>query len=214
MFIRHFNGVVIAAVILGLNGCTHLLNPVEDYLSADFDREVATLATDASKRLTVVRMAGRIPHHDDALRRGEFCSEPPPDAMIALANSWTATLKKISQVEANLHYQIAYSMGPLLSRSQGLQWSRDTLSYLCVAYMNRAITRNQYKNLIDDTMTAAKQLIMKEIDKFPESLKVFGSVLAPTLQQNAQSPPQEMPSSAPEGQATPPTNPSTNPSTD
>ena len=196
---RYFTGVVLAAAIMGLNGCAYVLNPVEDYLSADFDREVGTLATDASRRLTVVRMADRAPAHNDALRRGEFCSEPPPDAMIALAKSWTAALKsEASQTDADLSHLLAYSMGPLLYRSQGLQWSRDTLSHLCVAYMNRAIEKDEYKMLIHAAMMTAEKIIVEEVGKLPEILRMPESVSAPTLPPEGQAKPPDAQQPAPE----------------
>lgn len=179
---RRFTGMVLGGAIMGLTGCAYVLNPAEDYLSADFNREIGTLATDASRRLTVVRMTDRLPTYGDTLRRGEFCSEPPPDAMIALAKSWTAALNsKNVQKDANLSHWLAYSMGPLLYRSQGLQWSRDTLSYLCAAYMNRAITKTEYYILIGNTMTAAETIILKEIDKLPKNPKIPETVTPPKI---------------------------------
>ena len=94
---------------LFVSGCGVLHSSVvEDYVSADLNRDVGTLSTDASRRLTVVRMTERDPVPDETtLRRGEFCSEPPPDAMVAIASRWSAELSKKSESVVDTEAKIA-----------------------------------------------------------------------------------------------------------
>ncbi len=164
-------------------------NPVlEDYVATWFNREVGTLATDAAHRITVIRMAeGQGP---DKWQRGEFCAEPPPDAMVNIAGAFGAALaariKLPNQTggataiaegsgETEFYRTIATIMSPLLRRSQGLQWSRDNLSFVCNAYLNRVINKTQYKELVDKIILDSKAMIEKEIHTLPRfDVKIVG----------------------------------------
>ncbi|MCI0562321.1 MAG: hypothetical protein MN733_27875 [Nitrososphaera sp.] len=156
-------------------------NPVlEDYVATWFNREVGTLATDAAHRITVIRMAeGQGP---DKWQRGEFCAEPPPDAMVNIAGAFGAALAARIKLpdqtggataiaegsgETEFYRTIATVMSPLLRRSQGLQWSRDNLSFVCNAYLNRVIDKIQYKDLVDEIILQSKGMIEKELHTLP-----------------------------------------------
>jgi len=159
-------------------------NPVlEDYVGTWPNREVGTLATDAAHRVTVIRMAEGQENSEQKWQRGEFCAEPPPDAMVNLAGAFgkaiaakikipdpTAGATAISEGSGQTEFYrtIATIMSPLLRRSQGLQWNRDNLSFTCNAYLNRVITKAQYLVLVDKIMTQSMSLIEKEMAHLPK----------------------------------------------
>ena len=195
MTIRRRMGAITWAVLPLLTGCgavsftERATNPViEDYLSADGDREIGTMASVASRRLTILRLADEQGDsaRTDRWRRGEFCSEPPPDAMVAAAGRWLAELTGLEDLpagDAKLTKSIASNMGPLLYRSQGLQWNRDNMAYICVAYMNRRIDRGKYIDLMEKIMTQSRMIIEKEVENMPTINVTIESLTAPQPEQ-------------------------------
>ena len=185
-----FLAAPLMAVIL-LTGCgsLHSNEPIiEDYISAGWSvgwkREIGTMASDASRRLTVVRLKKS---ENAEWKVGEFCSEPPPDAMVAIREQLTAEIKKglkndnDSEKRAKLASLIASSMGPLMHRSQGLQWHRDNMAYICMAYMNRIIeNKAQYRKLMKKSMMFSRKLIEEEIKKGTPPITInVGNLPAP-----------------------------------
>ena len=160
---------------------------IEDYVSAKFEREIGTMASVASRRLTVVRLRDGKTRaqgkEEDAWQRGEFCSEPPPDAMVAVTGQWAAKLSDLKGVEVDTEFvqSVASSMGPLLYRSQGLQWNRDNMAYVCNAYMNRRMSREKYIELVKEIMTMSKELIALELKNRPPINVNIEKVEAPAL---------------------------------
>ena len=165
--------------VIFLTGCTSLRGKnepvIEDYMSAGWpvvwSREIGTMASDASRRLTVVRLKKS---ENAEWKVGEFCSEPPPDAMVAVREQLTAEIKKglkdENEKQVKLASLIASSMGPLMHRSQGLQWHRDNMAYICMAYMNRLIDKDVYQEMMGNSMIWSRRLITEEIKKgFPQS---------------------------------------------
>ena len=178
-----FLAAPLVAVIF-LTGCTSLRGKnepvIEDYMSAGWpvgwSREIGTMASDASRRLTVVRLKSE----NAEWKVGEFCSEPPPDAVVAIREQLTAELKGLDDKEAKLASLIASSMGPLMHRSQGLQWHRDNMAYICMAYMNRLIKVEDYKALMEQSMLSSKELIAEEIKKGSPPITInIGNLPAP-----------------------------------
>ncbi len=158
-------------------------NPViEDYVGTYPNREVGTLATDAAHRVTVIRMKDGKASNETAWQRGEFCAEPPPDAMVNIAGAFGAAVAANIKIpdpqtgtggvegagQAEFYRTIATIMSPLLRRSQGLQWNRDNLSFVCNAYLNRVISKSEYLNLVKIIITKSDVLIDKEIANLPK----------------------------------------------
>jgi len=56
------------------------------------------------------------------------------------------------------------SVAPLLRRSQGLQFYRDGMYFLCVAYINRVITSEEYVARLIQLQTDAKELIAQDTE--------------------------------------------------
>ena len=134
------------------------------------------MATTAGHRIVTYRMTNGETINEDFWQAGEFCAEPPPDAMVSL----TAAFKNVLELEADIPSQgsgklksefvrnISTIMAPLLRRSQGLQWNRDNLSFLCNAYLNRMIKKDQFHDLIVNVMTKSHTLIENEIKNLPK----------------------------------------------
>ena len=83
-------------------------------------------------------------------RHGQICPEPPPDVGQAVASSLAAALTgnvsaapgqalgNVGEAAVGTAFERAFSTSitPLLRRSQGLQYHRDAIFYLCIAYIN------------------------------------------------------------------------------
>ena len=187
--------VVMLVAMVSVAGCGTTRDPIiEDYVSADWNREIGTMASVASRRLTVVRLddsKGSVVENS-RWARGEFCSEPPPDAMVAVAEQWTAKLAELKgvEVDAQLVQSVASSMGPLVHRTQGLQWNRDSMAFACMDYINRRVDKTKYTEWIEDIREKSVKLILKELPKLPTATVDIGTVPAPR-QKEEEPPPNE-----------------------
>jgi hypothetical protein len=143
-----------------------------------FSQVVSTESVDASRRINVMRLDDANKNYDqEKWRDGEFCAEPPPDALANTASQFVNDLAaKINIPQAGggegsgnwrMIQEIASSMAPLMRRSQGLQFERDVLSHACNAYLNRAINKEQYLKLILDTLNKSEGLIKAEMEHLP-----------------------------------------------
>jgi hypothetical protein len=151
----------------------------------------------------MARMADGAPVENNKWQRGEFCMEPPPDAMENVAALFTAKILGEGKTteprtsataegkgEVDLLRSMATAMTPMLRRSQGLQWARDNLSFICGSFMNRRITPEQYKSLVDTVIKESAELIKVEIPLLPKfditlSGALAGSPSAPVGKQSS-----------------------------
>jgi hypothetical protein len=189
MLVKGFKIIFFIFFTLSISGCGMRLfspretNPViEDYVGTWPKREIGTLATDAAHRVTVIRMHNGENINEHAWQKGEFCAEPPPDAMVNIAGAFGAAIAANIKIpdpqtgtggaegsgQAEFYRTIATIMSPLLRRSQGLQWSRDNLSFVCSAYLNRVISKSDYLTLVNTIITKSDVLIAKEIENLPK----------------------------------------------
>lgn len=209
-------------MIAGLMGCGSRLftfrdtNPVlEDYLGTWPSREIGTLATRAGHRVNMARMADGAPVEKERWQRGEFCMEPPPDTMETVAAAFTAKIlvegkgtdPKTSstaegKTEGELARNMATAMAPLLRRTQGLQWTRDNLSFVCASYINRRITSEQYEKLFERIITESVKLISAEIPYLPTLPTALNSPTLPALPAKAADPAKPAPPPPPAPTAT------------
>ena len=169
---------LLAATAPGLAGCgagwltSREKNPViEDYVGGTItgNERVGFMATTASHRLVTVRLntGGGVG------KTGQMCPEPPPDVAQALSSSFAAALggsvtepKSGVQAEAQaaLARTFATTVTPLLRRSPGLQYHRDAMYYLCVAYLNEAIDERKFHESAKQLQIDAKAILMKEAE--------------------------------------------------
>lgn len=182
---------------------TRQTNPLlTDYqgILTPWTQAISTMSPDASRRTIIMRLSDSDTKYDDnTWKAGEFCAEPPPDAMVNTASSFAAALAaQINTQEgiegsgrAEFIQQIAASMAPLLRRSQGLQWARDNLAFLCNAHLNRRMNKAEFIHYVDIVIGKSIDLIKAETDKLPEyEWKINGAppgspvLLTPPLSEN------------------------------
>ena len=176
-------GGLVLSVMLGLTGCgtDRRFNPViEDYVGGPFTGKetVGVMATTASHRTIIVRLNTT---EDGAGKRGQVCPEPPPDVSQSIAAAVAGALSVpvgTSSDQMQESWRAAFAsnfstmVAPLLKRSQGLQFYRDGMYYLCVAYINDIITARMFKKTANLLHKAAHKLIMKEVEKPSHMLTV------------------------------------------
>jgi hypothetical protein len=126
-------------------------------------------------------MADGIVVDEHQWQRGEYCMEPPPDAMENVAALFTAKALGEAKTtdpktgatgegkgEAEFMRSMATAMAPLLRRSQGLQWARDYMTFLCNSHQNRRLSKEEYKELTKIIIDKSFELINKEIEHLPK----------------------------------------------
>jgi hypothetical protein len=156
--------LLLSAVI---SGCASMERPVLQHQIAN----VGTLSTIASRRVVVVNSSFKLkePYIESA-----FCAEPPPDVTENIISSLTGkgevageakTNTKVAEIEAQIRLELAknfQNVGQVLfKRTQGVQFLRDGLFNLCQAYINGALTKQEYA-----------QEYYKIIDKSVELMKI------------------------------------------
>jgi hypothetical protein len=204
MKVQMIKSVLVAGIMLtSVSGCgtsffsTRQTNPVvTDYMGIwPFPGAVGTFSPDASRRITIIRLANTDKNYSpDTWREGEFCAEPPPDAMVNAASQFAVALAANIKASApqgggiaaegsgngEMVQQIVSSMSPLLRRSQGLQWARDNLSFVCNAHLNRVISKAQYLDLVKDIILRSDLMIQREMSNLP----AFASTVTSTTTGN------------------------------
>jgi hypothetical protein len=150
-------------------------NPVlQENIGSTSQHMLATISTTASHRTAYIRnrinpsngisvISATEPLKDKigVGRHGQICPEPPPDVGQAVASSLAAALTgnvtaaqgqalgNVGEATVGTALQQAFSTSitPLLRRSQGLQYHRDAIFYLCIAYINEfgglGVTQNR-----------------------------------------------------------------------
>ncbi len=198
--------VTLIAISVLITGCgdsyfsTRQTNPLlTDYqgILSPWTQSISTLSPDASRRITIMRLSNADEDYTDRRwRAGEYCAEPPPDAMVNTASQFAQALAAKIKIpdpktagtaaegsgQEQFMQQIASVMSPLLRRSQGLQWARDNLSFVCNAHLNRAITRDEYLKKVTYIMEESKGLIEKEMATLPKlDYTISGSIGSITI---------------------------------
>ncbi len=176
--------VRISFVVLGIfsmTGCgSTLLSPrsenpvIQDYNSSFLGTSHSSVyATTASRRLAIMNT------------KGEVCAEPSPDVGEAISSSIANELKAAlsikhpsgsegsGELQDNYRRAIATQIAPLLYRTQGLQYYRDSLYTLCIAKMNGTITQNEYVIKLKEYSDTASQLIGSELPRMEEIAKTY-----------------------------------------
>jgi hypothetical protein len=104
------------------------------------------------------------------VRKGEgsfVCAEPSPDVAENVSSSLQAALAASHSTDDKVNGSVAYaiekSADKLFSRSQGVQLYRDGMFYLCLAYMNKAIDRQQFATSSAQLLSSAEKLIDAEM---------------------------------------------------
>ena len=183
-------------VVVTLGGCALFTSPpsrpvVQDSVGNQ-DKRIGTLATVGQRRMVLIKFED-----------GKFCAEPPPDAVDNIAATLFAALSAKTETinaSASLGAALSTYAKQLLYRSQGLQLYRDGMFSLCNAYLNKAITEDDFKKKQEELLKVASELIKAELP-YLQYIKtdVGGTPPAPSLPS-----PQPPPGNPPSGGATPP----------
>jgi hypothetical protein len=196
---RNISAALLVLALSYLPGCglrfftPREANPVlEDYMGTWPSREIASLATRAGHRVNIARMADGTTVGEHQWQRGEFCMEPPPDAMETVASLFTASASGSAtdpkgvkaSGDAEFARTMATAMGPMLRRSQGLQWARDNMSFLCNSSINRRLSHAEYLDLTKLVINMSFELIKQEITRLPNNDQLPSAVGAPTAPQH------------------------------
>lgn len=141
-----------------------------------------------------------------------ICSEPPPDAVDALANSLTLSAKggaggsngPQGSVDFSHYYDVASQLG--LYRSQGLQFLRDQTFQLCLRAIMTTMSPSDWAQQQQSLISTAETLIEKEMPAIAAAKNAATTVQA-KLAANAGSPPTAQAQNPPSGAGQPPKTP-------
>jgi hypothetical protein len=124
-------------------------------------RRFGILSTAATRRSVVVQIP------NDKSQPSLLCTEPPPDAVEAYANAFSAAVSasQPSQSAASLELarSFATSAAPMLYRTQGLQMLRDSQYHLCNMYLNGVIDPADYQRMFQQVVAESASLIRAEM---------------------------------------------------
>lgn len=155
---------IIAGVVLVLvQGCSIFTQPkanpvIEDRIHNWWGIEkVGVLATTPERRVVIVKMP-----------ENRFCAEPSADAADNVSAALTAVAEasaqgRVTDAQLGFAQTLATSVKQLFQRSQGVQLYRDGTFMLCNAYLNGAITQEQFLKRHERLLETVAPLIDKEI---------------------------------------------------
>jgi hypothetical protein len=152
----------LAASLFALNGCgiTYFSHRDTNPVVWDEVAGYAALSTDAQRRTIFVRKT-EVPF---------VCAEPPPDVAQSYASAVTAALKGSGgpaatpvTVDLGGGREVATAALPLMYRSQGLQYKRDSMMSLCLAIMNGTVSPSDWIPEVQRIDTNTMTLIQAEM---------------------------------------------------
>jgi hypothetical protein len=160
--------IMAGVVLLLIQGCSIFTQPkanpvIEDRISDWGKEKIGVLATTPERRIVIVKMPG-----------SAFCAEPPADAAENVSAALTAVAEasaqgRVTDAQLSIAQTLATSVKQLFQRSQGVQLYRDGTFMLCNAYLNGAITKEQFLQRHERLLEIVAPLIAQEI---PEIHKV------------------------------------------
>ena len=149
-------------VLVLIQGCSVLTPPkakpvIEDRITEWGKQKVGVLATTPERRVVIVKMPDN-----------RFCAEPPADAAENVSAALTAmaeasTKGALTNAQVGIANTLATSVKQLFQRSQGVQLYRDGSFMLCNAYLNGALTPEQFAQKHQELLQAVAPLITAEI---------------------------------------------------
>jgi len=98
---------------------------------------------DARQRVLLVTQEG-----GDEKTKHVVCAEPSPDAMVAVSKAFEAQASVAGKGNVGIGASSAEALGKLAVRSQTVQLLRDGLYRACEAYLNGAISNNDYNKIM------------------------------------------------------------------
>jgi hypothetical protein len=144
--------MLLTAAVLG---CASLAGCSTIYRTVSLDSKPATsIDIDAKARMIVVTDFGG----KDGNRR-VICAEPSPDTAVGIAASTSAAANVYGKVDAQLATSLAEAVQSVGRRTQSIQLLRDGLYRACEAYLNGAITSDEYRLLLSRISAFAITLV-------------------------------------------------------
>ena len=155
--------VLVAGVFLVLiQGCSVFSQPkakpvIEERVTDWGIKKVGVLATTPERRVVLVKMPG-----------GQFCAEPSADAADNVSAALSAIAEAsakgtVSDVQLGFAQSLATTVKQLFVRSQGIQLYRDGSFVLCNAYLNQAISEDDFLKRHIELLRTVAPLIEHEI---------------------------------------------------
>lgn len=153
----------IASAVLGLmQGCSVFTqpkaNPVIEERVTDWGKtKVGILATTPERRVVIVKMPG-----------SHFCAEPSADAADNVSAALSAVAQasvqgRVSDAQLGFAQSLATTAKQLFQRSQGVQLYRDGSFLLCNAYLNGAISKENFLARHERLLELVAPLIREEL---------------------------------------------------
>ena len=143
-------------------------------------RHYVQTVTDAGRRIVIVRLARTLASGERISEH--VCAEPSPDVMQAYANVVSASAKPgASANAANLEFARAFTTAaaPLLYRSQGLQYFRDSMFNLCIMHGNNVLDDQTYRDLLMKTLDNTATMVTAEMKAVEEAAKRAQATVKP-----------------------------------
>lgn len=132
-------------------------------------KSYVTIASTAQRRLIILSF-----DQPDGFPR--FCAEPPPDVADNVASSLKMALTGMYQgatVGEDFQKALNTVANQLATRSQGLQFYRDGMFYLCQAWLNNLMTKQEFDQRQLYLIRTAEKLISQEIPTLRISLPII-----------------------------------------
>ena len=113
-----------------------------------------SISLDGKQRMVIVTDRGGSKNNARVV-----CAEPSPDALVGIAASASAGLSVSGKASAELATSLAEAVQTVGRRTQTIQLLRDGLYRACEAYLNGAITAQEYKLIISRVDDMAVTLV-------------------------------------------------------
>jgi len=168
----HYLRVAVLAAVCCLCSCAHeKANPVirdSVWYGGIFRDTTDVFSLTAERRMVVLRTTKNDSGKGSDTR---YCAEPPPDVAESLTSALRialeANLKQQSQGEAagkvDIEKFLSTDVIQLYQRAHAVQYMRDGLAALCQAYLNGALTSEDYKCELQKHMAKSAELLQAEI---------------------------------------------------
>ena len=179
--------IAIIAASLTLFGCKFFIPPqghpvLDDRIGGGIftQPKYVQFATTPERRVVLMNLNLETPH---------MCAEPSPDASEDLSYSLSAALsakKTDTKVDASIAGALQSVSNQLFTRTQGVQFYRDGMFSLCMAYMNGVVNRQEdYIQLSTELRNQAFVLIQQEIPVMADIIKQKKSGTPPPAEKAA-----------------------------
>lgn len=153
-----FRTSVTSALIISLSGCAMSWFNANGAIVEDKEGKFRTIAVKADRRVIIF--------DENAMH---YCAEPPPDVAQNLASALHVAANVSgadipATANAELSKAIAVTAQKLMNRSQGLQFYRDGMYFLCQGYFNGMVSPEEMKTKAMSLLDKAYELIRFEIE--------------------------------------------------